>query len=99
MPEILQSTDQGPQTAVCRGAVMHGLTVQNVKGRPNVDIVARVVRSSYGVCWNEPWKKGKHAFKDKSMSLTQGEVAKNQMRWFLKKGERVTTKKPIMEMV
>ncbi|KAK4154993.1 hypothetical protein C8A00DRAFT_13902 [Chaetomidium leptoderma] len=93
--EVLQSRGSGPWTAICRGAVIHAA---NIQGLPtfSVDIQARVARAKYGVPCNVEWCPETHDPRDKAWDEDCQEWdARDQMEWFLKIGDDMSTNKPV----
>ncbi|KAI5466203.1 hypothetical protein BGZ63DRAFT_348373 [Mariannaea sp. PMI_226] len=95
---VLQSRGSKPQvpdtlkllqwTAICRGAVVHGLAQRGLSTKLNIG--ARVSRLSYGVDFHIPWRPRKHDKQDKTWNEMEHEyVAENQMQWFLLQGDGV----------
>lgn len=72
-------------TAICRGAVIHALRLENLSGRINVQIQSRVARTSFGVVFNQAWDDTKHNLRDKYWCDIEGKwKAANQLRWFIR---------------
>ena len=71
-------------TAIVRGAVMKGL---EPKDGPKTQIVRRA-RRSYGVPVDHPIIEGKHHEQDAMFQAQTGQkLAKNQISWFIRKGQ------------
>ncbi|KAM0564414.1 hypothetical protein ACHAPJ_000627 [Fusarium lateritium] len=84
-PIILQSRGQKPWTAICRGAVVQGLTRQNLCPSIGVEVKARVARMSYGTDFNTAFTEGEHDERDKIWSKSHQQYrAESQMEWFLR---------------
>ncbi|RSM15047.1 hypothetical protein CDV31_005127 [Fusarium ambrosium] len=93
---VLQSQGSKPWTAICRGAVVHELSKQNISGDIAVKVEARIARMSYGVTHNSPFDDYKHLQTDKFWCEKERKYkAKNQMTWFLKEGDDITSKRPV----
>ncbi|CAM1506717.1 Fc.00g063580.m01.CDS01 [Cosmosporella sp. VM-42] len=93
---VLQSQGNKPWTAICRGAVVRGLTEHDLAQDLGVKIEARIARISYGIDYQTPWVPGKHLECDKVWREAQYKyMATRQMNWFLKQDEDMTTKEPI----
>ncbi|KAM0246728.1 hypothetical protein ACHAP5_004499 [Fusarium lateritium] len=93
---ILQSRGSKPWTAICRGAVVCGITAQSISTGLAVNVGCRIARRSYGVHVCCPFNARKHRACDKVWSKDfQAWLAKNQMRWFLKEGDNMLTKGPV----
>ncbi|TLD05937.1 uncharacterized protein PgNI_08538 [Pyricularia grisea] len=96
---IMQSTGMKPRTAICRGAVIKGfLTSESSLPAANTRILvtSTVSRDSLGIVFREEFKEGKHLEEDKKWGKQElTHLAINQMQWFLKKGQSVSSKKPV----
>ncbi|KAH7162943.1 hypothetical protein B0J13DRAFT_634141 [Dactylonectria estremocensis] len=93
---ILQSRGSKPWTAICRGAVIHGLTQGNLSPNLQVKVEARVARFSYGFSASVPWIRGRYPSCDKYWCEKEYQHnAKDQMEWFLRQGDGITDKKPV----
>lgn len=69
-------------TAIVRGAVIKGLE----KAGFSTARITRRVRRWYGVIVNESFVDGKNRLEDQCLNIDTGQVlAKNQIRWFIKK--------------
>lgn len=73
-------------TAICRGAVIHATTQQNLNSIFKVDVQHRIARASYGILvWVKPWDRLEHLIEDKRWDdMEQCFRAGNQMSWLLK---------------
>ncbi|KAI8713422.1 hypothetical protein NCS52_01286900 [Fusarium sp. LHS14.1] len=92
---ILQSTGMRPRTAICRGAVYKGFGTMSSKRAP-IQVTSTVSRASYGLRHAEPFNPKVHLQQDKVWCETEHEWrAENQITWYLKKGENVSTKAPV----
>ncbi|KAK4188308.1 hypothetical protein QBC35DRAFT_523026 [Podospora australis] len=93
--EVLQSRRSAPWTAICRGAVIYAATLRGLSPL-SIEVKSRVARVSYSNCFNDYWKQEKHDVVDKSWNDdTQTWMAKSQMEWFLKIGDRINDGKKI----
>ncbi|TPX17742.1 uncharacterized protein E0L32_002843 [Thyridium curvatum] len=90
--KVLQAKHALPWTAVCRGAVIHGLNQQKTSSKQKVAIESRIARASYGICQDE--EQGRGAMKDLEYDELLGRnIARNQMKWLIRKGNKLSTKK------
>lgn len=79
-------------TAICRGAVVHELSKQNLSAQLGVRVEARIARMSYGILYREFFDASKHLEADKIWSEEEHKyMADNQMKWFLKEVTDTTT--------
>ncbi|KAM6516430.1 hypothetical protein FALCPG4_014614 [Fusarium falciforme] len=86
----------GAWSSICRGACRWGL--EHARGRPDASmmalvrtVVGRISTYSYGVCVDEPFDSKRHLWDDRYLNLaTNTYYASNQMKWLLRRGERVT---------
>ncbi|KAF5667436.1 Hsp70 chaperone protein [Fusarium denticulatum] len=93
---VLQSRGNKPWSAICRGAVVHGITNHGLSATLGVTVGARVARNSYGVMFGTKFDPQKHRQCDKRWSEVHQEWrAENQMQWFLQEGDNMLTKKPV----
>ncbi|EXM27760.1 hypothetical protein RAB80_001198 [Fusarium oxysporum f. sp. vasinfectum] len=93
---VLQSRGNKPWSAICRGAVVHGITNHGLSATLGVTVGARVARNSYGVMFHTDFDPQKHQLSDKYWSEEhQKWRASNQMQWFLREGNNMLTKKPV----
>ncbi|RTE70985.1 hypothetical protein BHE90_014613 [Fusarium euwallaceae] len=93
---VLQSRGSKPWTAICRGAVVHGLSRHNLCPQLGIRVEARIARMSYGICYTQPFDSSRHQQGDKFWSEKRYEyMAAHQMKWFLKEGDDITTKQPV----
>ncbi|TLS24218.1 hypothetical protein PpBr36_08383 [Pyricularia pennisetigena] len=96
---VMQSTGMKPRTAICRGAVIKGFLASESSlpaANSRILVTSTVSRDSLGIVYREEFKQGKHLEEDKAwgkQELTY--LAINQMQWFLKKGQSVSSKKPV----
>lgn len=71
-------------TAICRGAVVHGLTNMGLSPSLHVSVGARIARINYGVKYEAPWIEGEHRECNKVWCEKEYEYrAWDQMEWFL----------------
>ncbi|KLO96325.1 related to hsp70 protein [Fusarium fujikuroi] len=93
---VLQSRGNKPWSAICRGAVVHGITNHGLSATLGVTVGVRVARNSYGVKFMTEFDPQKHRQSDKYWSEDHQEwYATNQMKWFLREGDNMLTKKPV----
>ncbi|KAJ4137767.1 hypothetical protein NW768_003357 [Fusarium equiseti] len=93
---ILQSRGNKPWTAICRGAVVRGITGHGISTGLGVQIGARVARKSYGCCFNTEFDEEKHLQQHKYWNENrQRWDANSQMKWFLKEGDNMLTQQPV----
>ncbi|KAF3767179.1 hypothetical protein M406DRAFT_39951 [Cryphonectria parasitica EP155] len=86
--EVLQSTGAKPWTAVSRGAVIHAIASQNIRGGVAAKVESRIARASYGYNYHDKFEPGKHREEDKIWSeVFQHYRADQLMTWFLQKGQ------------
>lgn len=72
-------------TAICRGAVIRGLTSHDLSESLSVKVASRVARQSYGISLSRTWDQAIHLQQDKYWSEHAWKwKARNQMDWFLK---------------
>ncbi|KAI0483753.1 hypothetical protein F4859DRAFT_473995 [Xylaria cf. heliscus] len=96
---VLQSNGLKPRTAICRGAVMKGF-LEDEDGRhgstPPINIASTVSRASYGIDFQAPFDPVTHLEEDKIWDKYVGIwKATNQMRWYIQRGQTVSTMKPV----
>ncbi|KAG5663942.1 hypothetical protein KAF25_006527, partial [Fusarium avenaceum] len=95
---VLQSQGSKPWTAICRGAVVEGLSGHDLSTNLGLRIDTRIARSSYGVSFKTEYARTRHRVRDKKWSEEeQTWEAHNQMKWFLREGNNMSTKKPVRE--
>ncbi|VUC36482.1 unnamed protein product [Clonostachys rosea] len=101
--DVIQATGVKPRTAICRGAIFKGF-LERPTDNPNfpktamapMSVVSIIARSSLGVSYSELFQYGVHREEDKYLDESEGVWrAKNQMRWYLKKGEAVSSDHPV----
>ncbi|KAI0904023.1 hypothetical protein F4823DRAFT_616447 [Ustulina deusta] len=99
--DVLQSGGMRPRTAICQGAVIKGfldLVSQGQSDSFNVDtlpikVTSTVSRASYGAGYKCRFVPGTHQEIDKVWDDNECVfMAGNQMEWYLKRGEEVSTK-------
>ncbi|KAH8737364.1 hypothetical protein BGZ61DRAFT_488745 [Ilyonectria robusta] len=96
--DVLQGAGNKPWTAICRGAVVHGLMNMGLSPNLHVAVGARIARISYGIEHDTAWIEGKHQECDKRWNEPQRRYqATNQMHWFLVKGADMNSKKPVTQ--
>lgn len=74
-------------TAICRGAVIHGLTVEKVPSHFSVEVASRISRASYGVMCMEKWDEQKHQGHPEDRIFDNQHrmwKANNQMKWLIR---------------
>lgn len=92
---ILQSGGMRPRTAICRGAVIKGFLEG---GAATISVTSTVSRSNIGVKSDAKFDSGKHNKSDKYWDSQEGLYkARNQMDWYVKKGENVPSNNPILK--
>ncbi|KAK1574456.1 uncharacterized protein LY79DRAFT_593272 [Colletotrichum navitas] len=95
---LLQATGAKPWTAICRGAVVQGLTQQNLSPGLSVSVTSRIARASYGAVFYTEFDRKKHSARSKKWSKEEQKwMAHNQMNWFLKQGTDVSSTTPVSE--
>ncbi|KAF9873766.1 hypothetical protein CkaCkLH20_08876 [Colletotrichum karsti] len=83
-------------TAICRGAVIHGLARQNLTPEFSISVKSRVSRMSYGVTYHSKFNPAKHEERHKFWCpLKMVYEASHQVEWFLKRGDDVSTAEPV----
>lgn len=93
IPDASSFTNCPRWTAICRGAVLKGVT--NIK-TSNVLVQSRISRCSYGHLFRDNFDKSKHLNSDRYWDeVTETYRARNQLAWYLRRGEVVTTGKPV----
>ncbi|KAM7207415.1 hypothetical protein V8F20_002295 [Naviculisporaceae sp. PSN 640] len=91
---ILQSGGMRPRTAICRGAVIKGF-LEGSNPAP-ISVTSTISRTNIGIRAGSPFDSTKHNEADKYWCPILGEYrARNQMTWYLRKGESVPTNDPI----
>ncbi|KAK4227811.1 heat shock 70 kDa protein 12B [Podospora fimiseda] len=92
---VLQGAGAAPWTAVCRGAVLHGLNINRSSGGVSVQVSSRIARAHYGIALDPVFKPGYHDESDKYWdALNQVYRAENQMDWYVLKGDDVLILRP-----
>lgn len=72
-------------TAICRGAVIQGLTSRQLSPNLNVEVKSRIARHNYGIKLRQAFDPKKHDVRDKAWDERERcWEAKNQMEWLLK---------------
>ncbi|KAI0532864.1 hypothetical protein GGR58DRAFT_148013 [Xylaria digitata] len=99
--DILQASGMKPRTAICRGAVIKGFVAiarDSQSDKLNVDtlpikVTSTISRSSYGNSYKCNFMPEIHEESDKVWDEREyAYMAKNQMEWYLTRGEVVSTK-------
>ncbi|KAI0866070.1 hypothetical protein F4860DRAFT_500098 [Xylaria cubensis] len=91
--EILSETNDKPWTAVARGAVMSG--VADVKNQ--VQVRSHISRYSYGWIMWEDYNHRIHHPDDQDTDEVTGRIkARDQMVWFVCRGESIKTRRPLI---
>ncbi|KAI1733567.1 actin-like ATPase domain-containing protein [Xylaria scruposa] len=97
--QVLQGGGVRPRTAICRGAILKGfLDVPSVTGGvpSHVSVVSTISRRNLGVSASVIFTDGVHRKRDRFWDDNEGVWrAKNQMEWYLRKGQSVSTDEPI----
>ncbi|GAW12411.1 hypothetical protein ANO14919_017770 [Xylariales sp. No.14919] len=89
--EILFEGNDGPWTAVARGAVLSGVAHVNNQGQ----VDSHVSRYSYGWLKDEDFDYHTHDFDDHDIDeLTGRSFARDQMEWIILRGESVEARSP-----
>ncbi|KAI8655978.1 hypothetical protein NCS55_01251700 [Fusarium keratoplasticum] len=88
------------RTAICRGAVykgfISGTASSNRECRIPIQVTSTISRARYGMSHAVPFDPKLHLQQDKIWNETAHEwMADNQVTWYLKKGENVSTKDPV----
>ncbi|KAL2820154.1 hypothetical protein BDW59DRAFT_181521 [Aspergillus cavernicola] len=86
------------RTAICRGAILKGLMDAPVTAFvPNApSVLSTVSRTCLGVKMSQTFQQGVHRKKDRYFCEMEGRYrARNQMDWFIKKGDEVAKAGPI----
>ncbi|GKU05179.1 unnamed protein product [Fusarium langsethiae] len=85
-----------PWTAICRGAVVRGAALFNPS---SITVDTRIARRSYGTSFIEKFeRKKKHRVSDRIwLEEEQDWSADNQMKWFLREGNDMSSKNPVRE--
>ncbi|KAI3391752.1 hypothetical protein diail_6846 [Diaporthe ilicicola] len=90
--EILQKRGSEPWSAICRGAVIHGLTHEKSDSNLTVQVRSRIARASYGIICQEIFDPGKHLEEDRIWDEDQqSDKAGNQFKALIKRGEDILT--------
>ncbi|KAL4864901.1 hypothetical protein BDV12DRAFT_200620 [Aspergillus spectabilis] len=103
---VLQSGGMRPRTAICQGAVYKGFldgscdssgAQQNGYGiTAPITVTSTISRTSLGVVYHTPFDPAKHLDEDKAWYPDEGEWrANNQIEWYLKRGDNVSTTHPL----
>lgn len=71
-------------TAICRGAVIHGMTVEKMDSKFAVGVRSRIARASYGIICQEKWDETEHSEEDKFWDEDQQIwTSRTQMKWLI----------------
>ncbi|KAF2127837.1 actin-like ATPase domain-containing protein [Dothidotthia symphoricarpi CBS 119687] len=91
--EVYQSSGNRPWTAICRGAVLKALTNSLI---PGPVVHTRISRCSYGIRYHTMFDSDIHLACDKYRDEVSGrDKARNQLRWYLKRGDNISDAKPV----
>ncbi|KAG6041415.1 hypothetical protein E4U41_004513 [Claviceps citrina] len=91
--KVLQSQGTKPWVAICRGAVLYGITLLRLPRSGSVKVESRVSRMSYGIIVQELFNRRKHLVEDKYFDCLDDKwKARRQMSWFLKQGQKLSAK-------
>ncbi|KOS48576.1 hypothetical protein ACN38_g441 [Penicillium nordicum] len=96
--EICRSNAVRRHTAICRGAILKGLMEAPISVEvPNAPtILSTISRTCLGVNSISRFVEGVHRHKDKYLCPAEGIYkAKNQMSWYIEKGEEIMRASPI----
>ncbi|CAM1509778.1 Fc.00g001130.m01.CDS01 [Cosmosporella sp. VM-42] len=104
--QVMQSGGMKPRTAICRGAVFKGFLGGMAAGTgpkgnyqdvaAPIRVTSTVSRASYGIKFRTPYNAALHLEEDKEWDFNENEMkAGNQMQWYIKRGENVSTKDPV----
>ncbi|TQN64011.1 Heat shock 70 kDa protein 12A, partial [Colletotrichum shisoi] len=94
--ELLQSQGTRPWTAICRGAVIQGLTRQNLGIGISVRVSSRIARMNYGVKFSTRFDPKLHRLESKCWDEIEQEwKATDQIEWYIKKGDDIADKKTV----
>ncbi|KAF2113651.1 hypothetical protein BDV96DRAFT_647905 [Lophiotrema nucula] len=94
--ELLQP--RGPQawSAVCRGAAIKGATFDDHDDQDLPVVTSYISKAHYGIAYKVPFEASKHSEEDKKFdAATSQELAYNQMRWYVAKGDNVMKGDPV----
>ncbi|KAL4791055.1 hypothetical protein BDV19DRAFT_381825 [Aspergillus venezuelensis] len=102
---ILQSGGMRPRTAICQGAVYKGFLTGGGDGATQhagygieapITVTSTISRTSIGIVYHAPFDASKHLEVDKAWYPDEGEWrANNQVNWYLRRGDNVSTTNPI----
>ncbi|KAK5107132.1 hypothetical protein LTR62_001690 [Meristemomyces frigidus] len=94
--DVLQPSGARPWTAICRGAVIRGLSATPVGSEKGSLVVARVSRLSYGIVFMSGWDDSLYEQQDKYWCTQEmAWKADNQMHWYLERGSDMHHKDPV----
>lgn len=72
-------------SAICRGAVIHGMTKKKLGSQLRVEVASRIARQSYGVVGEEPYDEEMHHQEDRWFDpILRKDVAIKVMWWHVK---------------
>lgn len=73
-------------SAICRGAVIYGMTKKKLGSQLRVEVASRIARESYGVVGEEPFDKKVHPPEDQWFDHILGkDMCIRLMKWHVKK--------------
>lgn len=79
------STNYNSWSAICRGAVVQGITRSGFSTTLSVEVEARIARASYGTFFADNWNSATHSIEDKYWcNQEKAWKANNQIKWFLR---------------
>ncbi|KAF9878266.1 hypothetical protein CkaCkLH20_04304 [Colletotrichum karsti] len=88
--EVLQAQGSRPWSAICRGAVIRGLSQLNRVPDFSVKVESRIARVNYGTNFYTTYNPSVHLAIDRAWDEIEMKwVARNQMEWYLKQGTDV----------
>ncbi|KAJ6125279.1 hypothetical protein N7471_012596 [Penicillium samsonianum] len=94
--EIMQSAGMAPRTAICRGAIVKGFLDGPGNSGAHLTVVSTIARQSLGIGYSIEYDAAIHQEKDKEYDEVEGKyMAKNQMEWYMRKGEDVLKAEPV----
>ncbi|KAI1135666.1 hypothetical protein F5Y05DRAFT_416006 [Hypoxylon sp. FL0543] len=99
---VLQASGMGPRTAIGRGAVFKGFldgqgrADQAEEGIAKIAITSTISRAHFGICYTCPFQEGIHLEEDRVWDIIEERwIARNQMHWYLRKGDDVCKSDPV----
>ncbi|KAK6206224.1 hypothetical protein QIS74_13643 [Colletotrichum tabaci] len=94
--EVLQAQGSRPWSAICRGAVMRGLTRLKPATDLEVSVQSRIARVSYGTVFKQAYDPHYHLSVDKIWDEFEMKwMARNQVKWYLKQGNDIYDTKAV----